>query len=74
MTEHGLSKKSPFFRYFFYIFSSFRPVSFRNWKANGEPNPFVTPSYKKREQTERVEFIDIFSEDLSRSGGRTKGR
>lgn len=61
-----LSKKSEAFRYLYFLISSFKPISFKTWKQRGEPNPFVEKSYR-RVVTERVEFVDIFGDDLNKT-------
>ncbi|MCG6883968.1 MAG: hypothetical protein LJE62_09465 [Silicimonas sp.] len=63
LSSPDLAKRSATFRYLYYIVSSFRFKSFRSWQQDGEPNPFVTNSYK-RVVTERVEFTDIFDDVL----------
>ena len=69
--EKNLSGKSPYFRYLFYLISSCRAISYKSWVREGEPNPFVSHSYSPREQTQRVEFVDIFAEEFAeRSRGR----
>lgn len=62
-TEPKLAQKSRIFRYLFYLASGFRLKSFRSWAKDGEPNPFVTKSYRPV-RTERVEFVDIFDDML----------
>ena len=61
MTEPGLKKRSLIFRYFFYLVSGRRLRSFKAWKEEGEPNPFVAKSYRPI-VTERVEFDDLFED------------
>ncbi len=56
-----LAKRSSFFRYLHFIVSSVRYKSFAAWKADGEPNPFVTPTYRHK-GTHQVEFLDIFKD------------
>lgn len=68
LTEDCLSKRCQYFRYFFYLLSGFRLKSFRSWKREGEPNPFVAKTYRAT-QTERVEFVDIFDDMID---GRSK--
>jgi hypothetical protein len=66
MSEPDLAKKPAVYRYVYFLVSSLKPMGFRAWKARGEPNPFVGKSYR-RVVTERVEFVDIFGDDLKRS-------
>ena len=62
-SEPKLAKKSPVFRYIYYIVSGFRLKSFRAWSKEGEPNPFAAKSYRAV-RTERVEFVNIFDDLL----------
>lgn len=62
-TEPKLAQKSRLFRYVFYLASGFRLKSFRSWANEGEPNPFVTKTYRSV-RTERVEFSDIYDDML----------
>lgn len=62
LNDFKLAGRPRFFRYVFYLVSGFRLKSYRSWAEEGEPNPFVAKTYRRR-QTERVEFADIF-EDL----------
>lgn len=62
-SEPRLAKKSPIFRYIFYLVSGFRLKSFRSWSREGEPNPFAAKSYRAV-RTERVEIVDIFDDLL----------
>ena len=70
-TEEKLAGRSRAFRYLFHVVSGFRFVSYRAWREAGEPNPFVTKTYTRR-HTERVEFVDIFGEELDRSSPRSR--
>ena len=63
-TAPKLAEKSAFFRYLHFVLTCFRLKSFRSWKADGEPNPFVGKTYRAV-RTERVEFVDIFEDILS---------
>lgn len=56
-----LAEKPHLFRYFYYVFSSLRLITLRDWKAAGEPNPFVEKTYPTK-VTEMVDFVDIFDE------------
>lgn len=66
MSASSLAGKSAAYRYAYFLVTSFKPVGFKAWRHQGEPNPFVGKSYR-RVVTERVEFVDIFGEDLNRS-------
>ena len=66
MSASKLAERSATFRYLYFLISSFKPIGFKAWKEQGEPNPFVEKSYR-RVVTERVEFVDIFGDDLNRS-------
>lgn len=68
VTDQKLAKKSLLFRYLFYVISSVRTVSFSSWQNAGEPNPFVSRTYRNK-QTKRQEIIDIFDE-LGNASGR----
>ena len=65
MSATNLAEKSAAFRYLYFLISSFKPIGFKAWKEQGEPNPFVEKTYR-RVVTERIEFVDIFGEDLNR--------
>lgn len=65
MSASNLAEKSAAFRYLYFLISSFKPIGFKAWKEQGEPNPFVGKCYR-RVVTERVEFVDIFGEDLNK--------
>ena len=54
------ARKSPHYRYVYFILSGLRFKSFSAWKKDGEPNPFVRPSYRVR-STSRAEIEDLFS-------------
>ena len=66
-----LAARPTVFRYLYYILTSFNPRSFRSWQKAGEPNPFVQKTYRQQ-VTERVEFVDIFGEDLKARRPRSK--
>lgn len=63
LSATDLAVKPAAFRYAYYILTSVNPKSFRAWRKEGEPNPFVAKTYR-RQVTERVEFVDIFGEEL----------
>jgi len=65
LKEHpeSLGKNSYIFRYVYFMLSSFRFKSFAQWKAEGEPNPFVAKKLKRR-QTSRQEIVEIFHDKL----------
>ncbi len=58
-----LAVKPAAFRYVYYILTSVNLKSYRTWRKEGEPNPFVGKTYRQK-VTERVEFVDIFADDL----------
>ena len=60
-SKETLAKRSRLFRYVHFLVSSVRFTSYSAWKASGEPNPFVTPTYRHK-GTHQVEFLDIFKE------------
>jgi hypothetical protein len=60
-SQDSLAKRSKPFRYLHYIVSGVRYVSFATWNANGEPNPFVRPSYRHK-GTHRAEFTEIIKD------------
>lgn len=61
VTKKSLSVHTPLVRYAYYLLSGCRLASFAAWRRRGEPNPFVRPSYERR-QTQRTEFTEIFDE------------
>ena len=63
--QDRLAQTSRLYRYFFYIFSSFRPVALSTWTEEGEPNPFV-PVTRRIRVTHRTEIQDIFQDSLGR--------
>ena len=65
ITDKKLSNRSELFRYMFFLISGCRLVRYQTWKQAGEPNPFVTRTYD-RPTTDRVEFVDIFGDELSK--------
>ena len=60
-SKETLAKRSSLFRYVHFLVSSFSYRSYAAWKADGEPNPFVTKTYRHN-GTRQVEFLDIFGE------------
>lgn len=54
------ARNSPQYRYLYFILSGLRFKSFSAWKKDGEPNPFVRPSYGVK-STSRAEIEEIFS-------------
>ena len=62
-TATDLAEKSAVFRYVYYVLTAFNPKSFRTWQREGEPNPFVEKTYRQH-VTDRIEFVDIFSNEL----------
>ena len=61
--------RSRVFRYIFFLISSVRFKSFQSWSQEGEPNPFMSKTYRTV-RTERVEFIDIFDDMLNGPGSK----
>ena len=60
-----LETRSRLYRYFFYLLSSFRPVTITAWVNEGEPNPFVADPPRVR-MTHQQEIQDIFKDSLGR--------
>lgn len=59
-----LSKHHALFRYIYFLATSFRLTSYKAWKSDGEPNPFVRKSYRHK-ATQKMEFVDIFEDVLT---------
>ena len=51
-----------FVRYVYFLLSSFKLQSFGNWRADGEPNPFLRIPRRRRVSTSRQEIVDIFED------------
>ena len=60
-SQESLSRRSCLFRYFHFIVSSVSVKSYLSWKSEGEPNPFVAPSYRRR-VTHQIEILEIFDD------------
>ena len=60
-SKETLAKRSRLFRYVHYVITSVRLVRYAQWKRDGEPNPFVTPTYRHK-GTRQVDFLDIFGD------------
>lgn len=60
-SKETLAKRSRLFRYLHFLISSVSIKSYAAWKAEGEPNPFVSPTYRHK-GTRQVEFLDIFGD------------
>lgn len=60
-----LNERSRFFRYVYFLISSFSLKSMDQWSREGEPNPFVRTRPRSR-QTHQQEIIDIFEDTLRR--------
>ena len=60
-SEKSLAKRSPLFRYVHYVISSVQFISYSKWKARGEPNPFVTKTYRHK-GTRQSDFVDVFKD------------
>ena len=58
-----LFRRSANLRYIYYVVSAVRLQSFKQWRDDGEPNPFVRKTYRHA-VTERAEFTDIFGDVL----------
>jgi len=63
--KEALADKPRFFRYVFFVLSSFRLISPTQWREQGEPNPFVRETRRLR-LTHKQEILDIFDESLGR--------
>jgi len=70
MLHDDLKRTPKVFRFLYYLVSSFRLTSYRQWKSQGEPNPFVSASYD-RPATSQTEIVEIFRDSLTvgRKGG-----
>ena len=64
-SKETLAKRSRLFRYVHYVVTSMRLVPYRQWKRDGEPNPFVSPTYR-HQVTKRADFRDIFEDYRAR--------
>lgn len=73
LSASKLAEKPALHRYLYFLFSSFQLTSFRAWRRAGEPNPFVGKTYRQH-VTERVEFVDIFGDDLATQRSRSRQR
>ena len=60
-SQETLARRSSLFRYLHFLISGVRYKSYAAWKAEGEPNPFVSPTYRHK-GTRQVDFLDIFGE------------
>ncbi len=69
----ALANKSAAIRYLYYVLTACDLKSFRSWRKDGEPNPFVEKTYRQH-VTERVEIVDIFGGDLGSSSNCNKRR
>ncbi|MEO9827465.1 MAG: hypothetical protein ABJF50_23915 [Paracoccaceae bacterium] len=62
--KDSLGEKPHLFRYIYFLLSSFRVISYGQWKSEGEPNPFVSPQEAKRRHTSQQEIADIFQDKI----------
>ena len=69
LSKSQLANKPAIIRYLYFVTSSCKLVSFSAWRRAGEPNPFVGKTYRQH-VTERIEFVDIFGDDLNDRGPR----
>ncbi len=51
-----------YWQYLLYVASALRFRSFRSWKADGRPNPFIAKRPTTRRYTSRQEIMDIFDD------------
>ena len=65
-SKEMLAKRSRLFRYVHYVVTSVRLVPYAQWTRDGEPNPFVSPTYR-HQVTQRADFHDIFDDFRSRA-------
>lgn len=66
MTQYrrsDLDRRPAFFRYIYFLVSTGKFQTFRRWRGNGEPNPFVRPDYAPRATSEN-EIIETFDQQL----------
>ena len=61
--KDSLGQMPELFRYIYFMISSCRMISYGQWKAKGEPNPFVSQRAKRR-HTSQQEIIDIFNDKI----------
>ncbi len=71
LSANDLAAKPTIFRYVYYVLTAFNPKTYKAWQEAGEPNPFVAKTYRKQ-VTDRVEFVDIFGDDLNAHHPRSK--
>ena len=60
----SFARKSPYYRYLYFILSSVRLWSYATWKEAGEPNPFAKSYYTDRSAT-RSELVSLFRSRLN---------
>lgn len=61
LNADDLAKLPKALRYVYYVLSSVRPVRFRAWQDEGEPNPFVARRARKR-AVSRVDIREILGD------------
>ncbi|MCV6595380.1 MAG: hypothetical protein OIF48_20720 [Silicimonas sp.] len=61
LTKESLEKKSDLFRYTHFLITGLRFQRFSKWRAQGKRNPFVSPSYERKE-ARRSEFVEFFTD------------
>ncbi len=64
LSSAHLAKHPAMFRYLYFLATSFRLTTYKAWKSDGEPNPFVKKTYRHN-GTHQVEFTDIFEDVLT---------
>ena len=67
----SFARLSPAIRYFYFIMSSLRPMSYSTWKQRGEPNPFAKQQHKAF-RTTRSELVSLFPTRLTSTIGRLR--
>lgn len=60
-TKESLEKRSDLFRYAHFLITGLRFQRFSTWKDQGKCNPFVSPTYEKKE-ARRSEFVEFFTD------------
>lgn len=50
------------YRYLYFVMSTLKFLSYAEWKAEGEPNPFLRDRPRLKTRTNQQEMIDIFKD------------
>lgn len=67
-SQAALARRSKIFRYIHFLITGVRYKSYANWRADGEPNPFVIPNYHRpvSRQVHASDFLLDFRVEPSR--------